>query len=142
MPGAIQKYRLYYGTRFDSNNLFSKHTSFFWLTTVFYLMPGIFDTIKSYFKHGGAPEPVVDLLSGNYIAVAQTANLFAEWLIVTGVPVTEVQLMVESHLRNLIVKHFDPIKADSIFNLDSGVCFLHVNCDKSAQNYFNGPVCA
>ncbi len=91
-------------------------------STDYIMEPGIFETIKTYFKHGGAPEPVVDILSGNYVAVAQTANLFAEWLIVTGVPVTEVQLMVENHLRNLIVKHFDPIKADSIFNLDAGVC--------------------
>lgn len=92
-----------------------------------YIMePGIFDTIKTYFRHGGAPEPVVDLLSDNYTAVAQTANLLAEWLIVTGVPVNEVKIMVENHLRTLIVKHFDPKKADSIFNLEAGVCILHI----------------
>jgi negative elongation factor C/D len=91
-------------------------------STDYIMEPGIFDTIKSYFRFGGAPEPVVDLLSDNYTAVAQSVNLLAEWLIVTGVPVTEVQLMVENHLRNLIVKHFDQKKADSIFNLEAGVC--------------------
>jgi negative elongation factor C/D len=106
----------------EQNSRIQKECLELFKSTDYIMEPGIFDTIKTYFKHGGAPDPVVDLLSENYIAVAQTANLFAEWLIVTGVPVTEVQLIVESHLRNLIAKHFDPIKADSIFNLDSGVC--------------------
>ena len=37
-----------------------------------------------YFKAGGLPEQVVDLLSSNYKAMAQTANLLAEWLILAG----------------------------------------------------------
>ena len=37
-----------------------------------------------YFKSGGSPEHVVQLLSDNYVAVAQTANLLAEWLIQAG----------------------------------------------------------
>ena len=37
-----------------------------------------------YFKSGGAPEQVIELLSDNYTAVAQTANLLAEWLISIG----------------------------------------------------------
>jgi hypothetical protein len=85
-------------------------------STDFIMEPTIFDTIKTYFMHGGEPGPVVDLLSDNYTAMAQTVNLLAEWLIMTGVSVQEVQLMVENHLRNLIIKHFDPKKADTIFN--------------------------
>lgn len=38
----------------------------------------------SYFKAEGLPEQVVDLLSNNYQAMAQTANLLAEWLILAG----------------------------------------------------------
>lgn len=86
----------------------------------FIMEPTIFDTIKTYFMHGGEPGPVVDLLSDNYTAVAQTVNLLAEWLIITGMPVEEVQLIVENHLKNLIMKHFDPKKADTIFNLEGG----------------------
>lgn len=86
----------------------------------FIMEPTIFDTIKKYFMHGGEPGPVVDLLSDNYTAVAQTVNLLAEWLIITGMPVEEVQLIVENHLKNLIMKHFDPKKADTIFNLEGG----------------------
>lgn len=89
-------------------------------STDFIMEPTIFDTIKTYFMHGGEPGPVVDLLSDNYTAVAQTVNLLAEWLIITGVPVEEVQLIVENHLKNLIMMHFDPKKADTIFNLEGG----------------------
>ena len=86
-----------------------------------YIMePTIFDTIRTYFMHGGEPGPVVDLLSDNYTAIAQTVNLLAEWLIVTGMAVHEVQLIVENHLKTLILKHFDPKKADTIFNLEGG----------------------
>ncbi|XP_002739542.1 negative elongation factor D [Saccoglossus kowalevskii] len=82
-----------------------------------YIMePGVFKDLQRYFRAGGAPEQVVELLSDNYTAVAQTVNLFAEWLISTGVNAVEVQQMVEKHLKTLIVKHFDPKKADSIFS--------------------------
>jgi hypothetical protein len=76
--------------------------------------------IRHNFIKGGEPGPIVDLLSDNYTAVAQTVNLIAEWLILTGIPVQDVQLLVENHLRNLIMKHFDPKKADTIFNLEGG----------------------
>jgi negative elongation factor C/D len=37
-----------------------------------------------YFQAGGNPEQVIELLSHNYSAVAQMANLLAEWLILGG----------------------------------------------------------
>ena len=43
--------------------------------------------IIRYFKAGGSPEQVVQLLSDNYTAAAQTANLLAEWLIQAGMSV-------------------------------------------------------
>ena len=46
--------------------------------------PGVFNMLQRYFKAGGSPEQVVELLSENYKAVAQTANLMAEWLIQAG----------------------------------------------------------
>ena len=90
-------------------------------STDYIMEPTIFDTIKTYFVHGGEPGPVVDLLSDNYTAVAQTVNLLAEWLIISGVSVDDVKYMVENQLRNLIMKYFDPKKADNIFNLEGGV---------------------
>lgn len=40
--------------------------------------------IPRYFRAGGSPEHVIQLLSENYSAVAQTVNLLAEWLIQMG----------------------------------------------------------
>lgn len=81
-----------------------------------YIMePGIFTQLKRYFQAGGNPEQVIELLSQNYSAVAQMANLLAEWLILGGVRVTDVQAMVENHLKDMILKTFDPKKADTIF---------------------------
>uniref|UniRef100_UPI00358E69DC negative elongation factor C/D n=1 Tax=Myxine glutinosa TaxID=7769 RepID=UPI00358E69DC len=81
----------------------------------FIMEPTIFNTLKRYFQAGGSPEHVIQLLSENYTAVAQTVNLLAEWLIQTGVEPEQVQEMVENHLKSLLIKHFDPRKADSIF---------------------------
>ncbi|XP_055298224.1 negative elongation factor D [Sitodiplosis mosellana] len=81
-----------------------------------YIMePGIFTQLKRYFQAGGTPEQVINQLSQNYTAVAQMANLLAEWLILAGVCVTDVQAMVENHLKDMILRTFDPKKADTIF---------------------------
>uniref|UniRef100_A0A8B9HYK3 Negative elongation factor complex member C/D n=1 Tax=Astyanax mexicanus TaxID=7994 RepID=A0A8B9HYK3_ASTMX len=71
-----------------------------------------------YFQAGGSPEHVIQLLSENYSAVAQTVNLLAEWLIQMGVEPAQVQERVENHLKSLLIKHFDPQKADSIFTVE------------------------
>lgn len=68
-----------------------------------------------YFQAGGTPELVINKLSENYSATAQMANLLADWLVVAGIDVKEVQAMVENHLKELILKSFDPKKADTIF---------------------------
>ncbi|KAL5012912.1 hypothetical protein ScPMuIL_011463 [Solemya velum] len=81
----------------------------------FIMEPGVFVMLKRYLQAGGSPETVVELLSDNYTAVAQTTNLLAEWLIQTGVDIKDVKEMVENHLKGMILKHFDPKKADSIF---------------------------
>lgn len=81
-----------------------------------YIMePGIFMQLKRYFQASGSPDQVIELLSENYIGVAQMANLLAEWLLQAGVTINEVQQMVENHLKGMVIKHFDPKKADSIF---------------------------
>lgn len=76
--------------------------------------------ICRYFQHGGTPELVINQLSQNYAATAQMANLLADWLVVAGVDATEVQAMVENHLKDMIVKSFDPKKADTIFTEEEG----------------------
>jgi len=81
----------------------------------FIMEPEIFAQLKKYFQAGGNPEQVIDLLSSNYIAVAQMANLMAEWLILAGAEIQTVQQLVENHLHDMILKTFDPKKADAIF---------------------------
>lgn len=76
-----------------------------------------------YVKAGGNPDNVVDYLSSNYDAIAQTSNLLAEWLLMTDINISEVQTSVEENLKKMIIKYFDPKKADSIFSDEtSGVC--------------------
>lgn len=52
------------------------------------------------------------------------ANLLAEWLILAGVCVTDVQAMVENHLKDMILRTFDPKKADTIFTEEGEVCTI------------------
>lgn len=50
----------------------------------FIMEPDIIGHLNSYFSANGDPELVIDLLSSNYNAIAQSVNLLAEWLIMTG----------------------------------------------------------
>ena len=49
------------------------------------------------------------------------ANLMAEWLILAGATINDVQSMVENHLKEMIIKMFDPKKADTIFTEEGEV---------------------
>lgn len=85
--------------------------------------PTIYPTLTKYVNAGGNPDNVVDYLSSNYDAIAQTSNLLAEWLLMTDINISEVQTSVEENLKKMIIKYFDPKKADSIFLKEtSGVC--------------------
>ncbi|CAG0895279.1 unnamed protein product [Cyprideis torosa] len=84
-----------------------------------YIMePGIGSTLKEYFMAGGNPEEVIRSLSSGYAGVAQMANLMAEWLILSGATIQDVQNIVEKHLESIILKIFDPKKVDVIFTAD------------------------
>ncbi|KAL9974128.1 hypothetical protein ACROYT_G011129 [Oculina patagonica] len=87
-------------------------------TKDFIMEPDIFNNIRRYYQAGGMHEEMVKLLSDNYTGIAQSTNLLANWLIVTGAKVADVEQMVENHLETLIIKHFDPKKADSIFSAE------------------------
>lgn len=57
-------------------------------------------------------------------------NLILTWwshqsvIFFAGVEPAQVQERVENHLKNLLIKHFDPQKADSIFTVEGEVRFL------------------
>ncbi|XP_020897834.1 negative elongation factor C/D [Exaiptasia diaphana] len=84
-------------------------------TKDFVMEPDVFSHIRRYLLNAGSHEELIRLLSENYRGIAQSANLLANWLILTGADVHEVEQMVEDHLKMLIIKHFDPKRADSIF---------------------------
>lgn len=88
-------------------------------TSDYIMEPDVCNQLKRYFRAAGSADDVVQLLSSNYTAVAQMVNLMAELMIQSGVDIKEVQEIVERHLQEMIFKHFDAKKADSIFT-DSG----------------------
>lgn len=55
-----------------------------WTRAMYRLPESDFFLSCRYFKAGGSPELVIQRLSDNYSAVAQTVNLLAEWLIQMG----------------------------------------------------------
>ena len=57
----------------------------------------------------GTQNPPILNSQGRYVSNA------AKILLTAGVDIKEVQEMVEHHLQDMILKHFDPKKADSIF---------------------------
>jgi len=81
----------------------------------FVMEPAVFNLVNKFLNAGGKIAQVADVLAENYEATAEMINLTAEWLIKTGMEVQEVQQMVEDHLKQMIIKHFDPKKADGIF---------------------------
>ena len=49
------------------------------------------------------------------------SSLNKDSAIFLGVDIKEVQEIVETHLKNMLLKHFDPKKADSIFSDEGAV---------------------
>ena len=81
----------------------------------------IFNRMKLFLSQGGTPQMVIRSLSDGYVGYAEMCNLVCKWLRKSGVNDSEIVAMVEEHFDSLIVEHFDPKKADQIFNMDS-VC--------------------
>ncbi|KAL8585779.1 hypothetical protein ACOMHN_040561 [Nucella lapillus] len=83
--------------------------------TDFIMEPIACDVMTKFLRNGGAPVKLLELWKGNYEGVPQTINIMAEWLIQSGVDLGEVKDTVETHLKEMILKTFDPKKADSVF---------------------------
>jgi len=82
----------------------------------FIMEANILDVLKRYLSSGGEPFTMVDNLSANFTSLAAIINVMANWLIQSGTPFSEVTTMVEQHLTDIVIKNFDPVKADSIFD--------------------------
>ena len=89
-------------------------------STDFIVEPVLMEFLNRYFAANGEAAFAIEALSSSYEGIAQYVNMFAEWLIVLGDQQTSVQELIETHLENIIVKNFDPQKADRIFASEGG----------------------
>lgn len=121
MPHHFQNTRLHHGARYfhPTQEVYLKIFNFCIRKHEIYI-----SSLFRYFTVGGSPAQVIEMLSQNYSASAQMANLMAEWLILAGATITDVQSMVENHLKEMILKTFDPKKADTIFTEEGEVISL------------------
>lgn len=69
----------------------------------------------------GDEEKGVQALAASYIGLPNVVNVMIEWLHSAGFRKREIQGIVEEHLKTLIMKHFDPKKADLIFTEEGSV---------------------
>lgn len=88
--------------------------------TDFIMEADIISTLKKFFSASGNPFTVIDILCKNYSAVAQTGNLLAEMMCLSGMSLESVQSLIEDHLQSMVISHFDPVMADGIFKDESG----------------------
>jgi len=66
---------------------------------------------------------MVKWLTENYRGLAQMANIIAEWLKITGMSDQDISQIIKEHLKQMIIQHFDPKKADSIFEEGGSVSY-------------------
>ena len=72
----------------------------------------------------GSEEKGVNALAASYVGLPNMVNVMIEWLHVAGFRKREIQGVVEEHLKSLVMKHFDPKKADMIFTEEGSVSIL------------------
>ena len=68
----------------------------------------------SFLELGGDRDVAVEYLSTSYAGVPKMINLLIQWLQIAGCKQKEIQAMVEEHFTSVILKHFDPKKADHV----------------------------
>lgn len=70
---------------------------------------------------GGNEDRGIRALAESYVRLPNMVNVMIEWLHTAGYRKREIQAMVEEHLKSLVLKHFDPKKADLIFTEEGSV---------------------
>lgn len=79
------------------------------------LEPGISKTFERFLDLGGNADEGIQALSTSFVGLPQMINVLLEWLHTAGYRKREIQSMVEEHVKLLVLRHFDPKKADLIF---------------------------
>ena len=76
----------------------------------------------SFLDLGGNADEGIQALSASFVGLPQMINVLLEWLHTAGYRKREIQSMVEEHVKLLVLRHFDPKKADLIFTEEGSVC--------------------
>ncbi|XP_063714271.1 negative elongation factor D-like [Symsagittifera roscoffensis] len=83
--------------------------------------PSVIQFLTRYIEKGGTPEIAIKELSKSYLSLAQMVNLLADWMVQLGLEPAKIQDLIENHYYNLVIKYFDPKKADKIFNVEGKI---------------------
>ncbi|XP_065914280.1 negative elongation factor D-like isoform X2 [Dysidea avara] len=78
------------------------------------LEPKTLQLFEKFIELGGDQEVAIEYLSSSYAGVPKMVNLLMQWLHIAGCKQKEIQGMVEDHYTSVILKHFDPKKADHV----------------------------
>lgn len=78
------------------------------------LEPKTLKLFENFLELGGDSDVAVEYLSTSYAGVPKMINLLMQWLQIAGCKQKEIQAMVEEHFTSMILKHFDPKKADHV----------------------------
>ncbi len=74
-----------------------------------------------FLDNDGDEEKGIRALAGSYVGLPNVVNVMIEWMHSAGFRKREIHGIVEEHLKTLIMKHFDPKKADLIFTEEGSV---------------------
>lgn len=85
------------------------------------LEPGIANIFEDFLELGGETRSAVRHLSTSYKGLPLMINTMIEWLQLAGRRKKEIHTQIEDHLKTVILKHFDPKKADLIFTEEGSV---------------------
>ena len=89
-------------------------------------------SVYRYLDLGGSEERGMRALAASYVGLPNMVNAMIELLHAAGYRKREIQGMVEEHLKSLVLRHFDPKKADLIFTEEGSVsCGLVYGCFSS-----------
>lgn len=119
----------------NTSSSFSLKTTLLWLRQLIYWQsgssrwvgsrlqdPAMFSGLAGCAKNNNLPLPPPTVTLCLIDDRSFICNFF---ILTTGVEPAQVQERVENHLKSLLIKHFDPQKADSIFTVEGEVRFLN-----------------
>lgn len=76
--------------------------------------PQIANVLSKYFAAGGDATEMIHMLADNYRADAQMINITADLMVLAGIKSEDVKAMIESNVRNMFLRIYDPTKVEQI----------------------------